>query len=47
MTPLNALYYIPYLFIAVAAGFIALIVRIVMSAFREAAALRSELDLTI
>ena len=47
LTALNAIYYLPYLFIAVAAGFMALIVRIVKNAFQEAAAMRSELDLTI
>jgi len=47
LTALNALYYIPYLFVAVAEAFMALIVRIVKNAFQEAAAMRSELDLTI
>ncbi len=47
VTALNALYYLPYLFVAVAEGFMALIVRIVKNAFQEAAAMRSELDLTI
>ena len=47
VTALNALYYLPYLFLAVAEGFMALIVRIVKNAFQEAAAMRSELDLTI
>ena len=47
LTAINALCYLPYLFIAVAEGFMALIVHIVKDAFREAAAMRSELDLTI
>ena len=47
VTALNALYYLPFLFLAVAEGFMALIVRIVKNAFQEAAAMRSELDLTI
>ena len=47
LTALNGLYYIPYLFVAVAEGFMALIVRIVKNVFQEAAAMRSELDLTI
>ena len=47
VTALNALYYLPYLFLAIAEGFMALIVRIVKNAFQEAAAMRSELDLTI
>ena len=47
ITVLNALYYGPYLFVAVAEGFMALIVRIVKNAFQEAAVMRSELDLTI
>ena len=47
LTAINAVYYLPYLFIAVAEGFMALIVRIVKNAFQEAAAMRSELDLTI
>ena len=47
MTALNGIYYLPYLFVAVAEGFMALIVRIVKNVFQEAAAMRSELDLTI
>ena len=47
VTVVNALYYLPFLFVAVAEGFMALIVRIVKNAFQEAAAMRSELDLTI
>ena len=47
LTALNGFYYLPYFFVAVAEGFMALIVRIVKNAFQEAAAMRSELDLTI
>ena len=47
VTALNTVYYLPFLFLAVAEGFMALIVRIVKNAFQEAAAMRSELDLTI
>ncbi len=44
---LSALYYLPFLFITVAAGFMALIVRIVKNAFQQAIAMKDELDLTI
>lgn len=44
---LSALYYLPFLFIAVAAGFMALIVRIVKNAFEQAIAMKDELDLTV
>ena len=47
LTALNGIYYLPYIFVAVAEGFMALIVRIVKNVFQEAAAMRSELDLTI
>ena len=43
----SAAYYLPFGFVAVAAGFVALIVRIVRGAFRQAIEMRSELDLTI
>ena len=38
---------LPFLFIAAAAGFMALIVRIVKNVFQQAIAMKSELDLTI
>ncbi len=44
---LSALYYLPFLFVAVAAGFMALIVRIVKNAFAQAITMKDELDLTI
>lgn len=44
---LSALYYTPFLFITVAAGFMALIVRIVKNAFEQAIAMKDELDLTV
>ena len=44
---LSAAYYLPFIFIAVAAGFMALIVRIVKNAFQQAIAMKDELDLTI
>lgn len=44
---LSAAYYLPFAFIAVAAGFMALIVRIVKNAFEQAIAMKDELDLTI
>lgn len=44
---LSAFYYLPFGFVAVAAGFMALIVRIVKNAFEQAIAMKSELDLTI
>ncbi|MBO4913712.1 MAG: DUF2975 domain-containing protein [Oscillospiraceae bacterium] len=44
---LSALYYPPFLFVAVAAGFMALIVRIVKNAFEQAIAMKDELDLTV
>ncbi|MBR3560022.1 MAG: DUF2975 domain-containing protein [Oscillospiraceae bacterium] len=40
-------YYLPFGFIAVAAGFMALIVRIVKNAFQQAIAMKDELDLTV
>ena len=44
---LSCLYYLPFLFLAAAAGFMALIVRIVKNVFQQAIAMKSELDLTI
>ncbi|MBQ9459606.1 MAG: DUF2975 domain-containing protein [Oscillospiraceae bacterium] len=44
---LSALYYLPFLFLAAAAGFMALIVRIVKNAFAQAIAMKDELDLTV
>ncbi len=43
----SAAYYLPFLFVAVAAGFMALIVRIVKNAFQQAIAMKDELDLTV
>ena len=43
----SAAYYLPFLFLAVAALFMALIVRIVKNAFQQAIAMKDELDLTI
>ena len=40
-------YYLPFGFLAIAAGFMALIVRIVKNAFQQAIAMKDELDLTI
>ncbi len=44
---LSAAYYLPFAFVAAAAGFMALIVRIVKNAFQQAIAMKDELDLTI
>lgn len=44
---LSAAYYPPFLFFAVAAGFLALIVRIVKNAFEQAIAMKDELDWTV
>ena len=44
---LSALYYYPFGFVAAAAGFMALIVRIVKNAFQQAIAMKDELDLTV
>lgn len=43
----SSLFYIPYLFVSVAAGFVGLMLRIVKNAFQSAIALREENDLTI
>ena len=44
---LSCLYYIPFLFVAVAAGFMALIVRVIKNVFAEAIVLKDENDFTI
>lgn len=44
---LSAAYYPPFFFFAVAAGFLALIVRIVKNAFEQAIAMKDELDWTV
>ena len=44
---LSASYYPSFLLIAVAAGFMCLIVRVVKNVFQQAIAMKSELDLTI
>ena len=44
---LSTAYYPPFLFFAVAAGFLALIVRIVKNAFEQAIAMKDELDWTV
>lgn len=44
---LSALYYLPFLIAAVAAGFMALIVRIVKNCFEQAVRMKDELDLTV
>lgn len=44
---LGSLAYLPFLFVALAAAFMALIVRIVKNVFQQALAMKSELDLTI
>lgn len=44
---LSAAYYLPFAFVAVAAGFMALIVRIVKNAFQQAITMKDELDLTV
>ncbi len=40
-------FYLPFLFVAIAAGFMALIVRIIKNVFEQAIEMKSELDLTI
>ena len=47
ISALSAAYYLPFGFVAVAAGFMALIVRIVKNAFQQAIAMKDELDLTV
>ena len=43
----SAAYYLPFIFVAIAAAFMSLIVRIVKNVFHEAIGMKSELDLTI
>ena len=43
----SAAYYLPFAFVAVAAGFMCLIVRIVKNAFHQAIAMKDELDFTV
>ena len=43
----SCVYYLPFIVIAVAAGFMALIVRIIKNIFQQAIDMKSELDLTI
>lgn len=43
----SGFYYLPFFFVAAAAGFMAVIVRIVKNAFQQAIAMKTELDLTI
>lgn len=47
ITLISGFFYIPYSFIAVAAGFIGLMLRVVKNAFQNAVALREENELTI
>jgi len=44
---LSTIYYIPFILISVAAGFMALIVRIVKNIFEQAISMKDELDLTV
>lgn len=43
----SILWYLPFVFVAVAAGFMALLVRIIKNVFQQAVAMKDELDLTI
>lgn len=43
----STIWYIPFVFVAIAAAFMALIVRIVKNVFQQAIAMKVELDLTI
>ena len=43
----SCLYYLPFIAVAIAAGFMALIVRIVKNIFQQAIDMKAELDLTI
>lgn len=47
MCLVSILWYLPFVFVAVAAGFMCLIVRIVKNAFQQAIDMKDELDLTI
>ena len=44
---LSSAYYLPFAFVAVASGFMGLIVRIVKNAFQQAIAMKDELDFTV
>lgn len=43
----STLYYLPFLVVSIAAGFMALIVRIVKNVFQQAIAMKTELDFTV
>ena len=43
----SCLYYLPFIAVAIAAGFMALLVRIVKNIFQQAIDMKAELDLTI
>ncbi len=47
ITLISGIFYIPYLFMAVAAGFVGIMLRVVKNAFQSAIALREENELTI
>ena len=44
---ISTLWYVPFVFVAIAAAFMALIVRIVKNVFQQAIGMKDELDLTI
>lgn len=45
--PVGAALYLPFVFLAVAAGFMALIVRVLKNAFAQAVRMKNELDYTV
>ena len=47
MCLVSVIWYLPFVLVAIAAGFMCLIVRIVKNAFQQAVAMKDELDLTI
>ena len=47
MCLISTVWYLPFVFVAIASGFMALIVRIVKNVFQQAIAMKDELDLTI
>ena len=47
MCLISTIWYVPFAFVAIAAGFMALIVRIVKNVFQQAISMKDELDLTI
>ncbi|MCQ2419922.1 MAG: DUF2975 domain-containing protein [Clostridia bacterium] len=47
MCLISTIWYLPFAFVAIAAAFIALIVRIVKNVFQQAISMKDELDLTI